>query len=66
MTKTTLDVIGEQEEFSGVSAEEFAQAFQKQTIKISEAAKERIQPTTNLAHATFTFVQRTEPLQFSK
>ena len=39
MMKAALDVIEKQKEFCGVAAEEFAQAFQEQTIKISEAVK---------------------------
>lgn len=43
MMKVALDVIEKQKEFRGVAAEEFAQAFQKQTIKISEAVKKRVE-----------------------
>lgn len=39
MMKAALDVIEKQKEFCGFAAEEFAQAFQEQTIKISEAVK---------------------------
>lgn len=41
--KATLDVIDKQKEFHGIAVEEFAQAFQKQTIKISEAVKKRVE-----------------------
>lgn len=42
MMKAALDVIEKQREFRDVAAEEFAQAFQEQTLKISEAVKKRV------------------------
>ncbi len=41
--KAELDVIEKQKTFRGVAAEDFAWAFQKQTVKISETVKKRVE-----------------------
>ncbi len=43
MMKAPLDVIEKQKAFHGAAAEDFARAFQKQTVEISEAVKERLE-----------------------
>ena len=43
MMKAALYVIEKQKAFRGAAAEDFARAFQKQTVKISEAVKERVE-----------------------
>lgn len=66
MMKAGLDFIEKQKAFRGAAAKDFARAFQKQTVKISEALNERVERQTDVTSATSTFIQRTKPVQVSK